>query len=1646
MQRRTMGEPIQPTPSPGTERPHKDAPPSTRPSAPKIYRDKAVTNRILWFRENVRMLVGISVSSIVLLIVAGVLMITFVRRDPVRYERRGDAALAQPKKDFQRAAVAYGTALRYAKFSKDKLRLMTKLADSFEASEPASPMEAFNHYQTVLALLEESVRVDPDNRQALNRLLAQYYRLANDGAGAELWDKLFDKSDQLLKTDPASIPARKFRGISQAARMSRLQLDEKTRKQALDDLQNAAASLPDDPEVNFYTAVWHIQAARTLRGQAQEEKSQKSVDAAVKISDAFLTAHPQDAQALLNSIRIYMEASVLRSEPALRAKAMDLAVTLETRLATDDKVSVCRELAALLRGVDMESVPGPSGMDVPRGILRAIALYEAAAARHPDQSDLLFELGQLYRQVGKITAAGEMFDRAGSVRKLKVAPSIIRDRNLFIMAKFEGISILLLRFEKERDPVIAKECLAEARRRFDDFRREAQASPAVDVLEGRLEYAAGNDWKAAACFDTADTRMDRRNPELGLYIGKTLVRLEQWTAAMNRLDAVFVNPGASHDIRMQTVKEMSKVLLRLQRIPEAFRLLQTLFKVAPGDPEVRVRMAQLLEEVARHPERVPIRESPDVLYWNAIQALKGPVEQQYPDAMRRLAVMLNAVGDPVTARRLLADAVRVEPANLDMLQQLLALEISTGLDQAARERIQNRLRGASDCPPVKMLRQALAEPSRTPLAARLPELVRCALQPNPFRREFEFAKLLRSAGQGAEADAAFIRAQALGPTEFSLLEDQFKTAMARRDWVAARRIIEIAIRYKVDSAFTLFWQGQVALEQNDFKSATESFSQLTSERPLYSEAWSALGDCHRLTGAAGVADGEYLKALELKQNNMTAILGRFFLHDFWKQADKGVEDLRQALYWDPDNLGLRLMLAEYLGRYGASQEAIAIRLDAMRQRPGDDDNRRSLAGLYLSNGKPEQARILLDSLIATDPNQRDTVRLQAFYFLVKGDIDAGRAVLEKYLEVCGAAATADDWLLLARYLRQSGRDEAAIAAYEKASAMGKDTRGGAALELAGWFQNKGQYDKAVEWYRKARNQSRNTDLYASVIDLLIQQNHLDEAEKEMAAWRAVVPDGGARQAMLGAVIAKERGNREEAGRLIDAAIRSDEANAMLYLVRAQINQADPSEPVQFRVKSDLEKALQLNPMLVTAREILVDWLINRNRVDDGLDHLRRLVAARPDAPSYRVQLARQYLRLKNSQRLEDLLRESMQKLPNLAVWHQFMAMLRRDQGRMPDALAELAKAYEIQKSPENLKDYAEVLVGSGKLEPAMALFKDNAKAVEASPVLLSLRARALTEAGKGFSAEEDAAKALALAVSEHAAMDEVCRNLQNVIAMKDLVRRLGDLRGKGNDNQIDLTLSKLKLNQQDVDGAIATLEAVRSRLTKKDPLLPGTLWLLGVSYYQKQQFSKAREAYEALLVLDPENSAALNNLSYLLAEDMKRPQEALPIAALAASKWQLQEIDRANVLDTLGRIQFLCDKLLDAEDTLKRSIQLQSMAVNNLHMAEVLFARNRIIEAMDAVDKAASLVPSTGGDASMLKRIDDLKKTLVKLQPRRPMSLKEMEATMGAPTPKKTTGTGAATTGTATTGTGAAAAVTGTPVKTTGTGAAGAAAPVARGK
>lgn len=1520
---------------------------------------------------NLRFLLLALLTAAILAGAAGAVWFFGIHRNSGRYEKQGDAAVA--KGDYQHAAGVYSRAIYYCRNPQQKVVLLMKNAETFLKVPVKTLQEGFFYFQNVLSLYDKVLDLAPDNREAASCLLRYHHQAAKEVGTDEAWQRLREKAAAIAERDPQNPEATRYLALALSALTVREKLDAHGRQQASQVLAKAIQAFPADTEVVGGYASWCLAEAALLGAAAEKSKAGKLQAEALRLVRAQVAAHPDQPAHRLTEARVLIELAVREKNEPLQKEALQVADELEKKLLADDQPEDTRALAGFLVLADRQRAAEDS--DVPRGVRRATALLEHVLAKHPDHLETLVDLAGLMRLQDKDDAAADLYAKAKADRPLSVSPSLLKVRNLQFLAAYQLLVLKLQAAEQCTAHAARAKLVAELTPDVETLRRDLPRAPEADYLEGWVAFLKDDLWLAAGKAESADARFDRRNADMGLLNGKILARLGLSGAAAKRLQALVTQNNAPLETRMEAGIHLVPVLLGLRQFDAAMDLCQGLMRVAPQNQRTRLLMATILTEVARTLNTVTPAKAKE-LRNEAANVLKPLVSTGVIEAVRRQAGLYLMAGDLDKARALLTEHAAAHPADIAVRQDLFILLVASRDATAATAALEQLLPPSIQNEAAVALRQALAD--KSPLLARSDLLLQLALEGDDLRRTLGLYRVFVATNRDADAAKTLARAGKLWPGEPLTVGVRFEDAMRRNAVDEAEEILKAAERGRVPSPDLKYWQGCLALTRNRAPEAVNRLTLAVNERPSFVEAIVQLAAAQRRQGDLGSAETLLTKALELKPDYLPALQERFVLLDARQDYTKALECVRQATTLFPDDQRLFLNYLDYLDRHGDRKQALELRSRLAAQYPAHEGNQRALALLHLEQKQPQLARAILEKLLQNKPDSLENLAAMANLEQQTGQVAAGAKLINDYLARRGAQATLPDVLLLARYYRQANQADDAVKAYGRAAGLQAPKEATVTLELADWYAAARRSDLAVPLYREALARAGDSRIYPPLIEQLVATKQLDEAQASFDQWQKSAPRTSG-VAHVEAQLLAARGKPAQARDVLDSAIKADAGNALLFLARAQLLAANESASSQAAVKGDLDRALQVAPGLAPAREMLATWFLLNNRADDAAEQLSRLVKQNPDVPAYRLRLAGVLRSQGRQEALEQLLTDSVARLPQVPDWHQHLADLHRMRNRPADAARELGKVYQLAPGPESLFAYAAALLDGKEAAKALAEIDKQPQLAQKTAPFAALRARALVGTGKGLEATAAFARAFDLAAGNPLAILDVAQQFRRVSTSADTVAFLEPRIASDTTGATALALAEVFVADNKLDKAVPQLESLRDKLKPDSPLTVTALWLLATSYGQQQLFDKAEAAYRALLKAKPDHVPAMNNLAYILAEELHRPADALAVAEKVATAVQPNDMARANVLDTLGRVQFLAGKHPEAENTLMQSIKVKSLSVNEMHLAEVLVARLRLPEAREHLGRARELAKAQT-DAETLKQIAAVNASLLRAE------------------------------------------------------------------
>lgn len=758
--------------------------------------------------------------------------------------------------------------------------------------------------------------------------------------------------------------------------------------------------------------------------------------------------------------------------------------------------------------------------------------------------------------------------------------------------------------------------------------------------------------------------------------------------------------------------------------------------------------------------------------------------------------------------------------------------------------------------------------------------------------------------------------------------------------------------------------------------------------------------------------GDQVRALRVVRSARQFVPNDTTLRHTWLNLEADVGDralalrLRRALAVDfPDDLNNALELAKLLSSSDPSRETM---IDAKGE-PLYSDQRWARMTIEERARAVEQARsdwskesdALLAKLTERLGNDLRLASLRATVFKDRGDVDGGERQLQAFLDEQTAAgkATAEMWIELARYQGKAAQTAKAIETLRQALPLQDPVNREVDRELGSMLMRLGRYDQALEHLNAvAQAQPDDTRVASQCVEAMVKLKRFDEAQTRLKSITDLQGEDVI-SILLVASIAQGQGEallaegktaaaEQKFIQQRDAYLRAqalDPANAMPYLLHAQWF---VSEYARTQRTTALNDALGVLDTVEKIRSGLPEVSISRVGIfkvmgdqNAAVGELRRLLDRLPDQHNARRELAQIYVQQNRHDDAIALMNEGIRTNPTIGLWHEGLGdLLRVMKQDSAGAFASYSKADAIAPSPmlmakmmetglsletpdcrgllQRLEARREWLTTHAPLQEqyarVLSCLKRQEDAITALKQAYELRKQAIASA----SGEEGA-----VAQSE---ISQWFKALASVFAMPDVPGMVDasaaealamELTG-GNPSLWELrSLASVWISSGDME--LTRAIEVQTQAIAKCPPEEKELWNqmqgeLANLYYAAKRYADAATTYEKMLETNPAQPDVLNNLAYLLADELKNPQKALPLAERAL---QLARTNAA-VLDTAGWVYFLAGDNAKAMEYLRESVRTQRAAGTFLHLAEVQIKTNDINGARQSLDDASRLSPT----------------------------------------------------------------------------------------
>ncbi len=1457
----------------------------------------------------------------VLVMAAGGAGVYALKKSGGRHAKAG-AALAA-KGQIEDAYQSYGRAV-----SKDQTNVewLTAYRDLIVQTVPKTREELNKRYQLYLGTLRNLAAAQPGNPEPVMEYINELNdRSQRGGWPVEVTKAFVDDCESMLRSVPKDSEAAKtiqwYIARARHELSRRTQMDESQRIETRTMLEQVLADDPGHYEAKMYLAMWHLDEAEQMFRMGLKQREDEERAESARLFEELLREKSDNLTVrVMDLARRVSEVGRTVTDPVARRAGLDGLKPIAQEALEVFKKTDAEELELRVLEGSRTMIPRVLGVDASR---QMVEVAEKAYLKDQENPWLGLSYARLLMDAERFDDAIGVLDPLIAADPLPVSLEAVMQPVAQTSALAERVDAALFAAERSGDREL---WLKRADTYLAEFERLAGAGDKVPVLLRRAKVSMMNDRFAEAVRDLSEleTLGLGGSAEVRYMLSVALQRQGNLGGAKEKLESLIDDNQSS----VQVVTALADVQMRLSEYDEAEETLRDALVSYPGE-------AEALQERL-----------------NAVMAAKGEGTDVSPVALALVeSRKLRMDGDLEGAAKVISEAMKAHPDDVRLTTELIEITLVSKNRTEAKRMADAALAKWPDEERIQELE----------VYARVADENEAALEWIQKSAKTDLERALRRygvygrMGDAAAAERELAAAEKADPENAQVIAERFERALGTKNFEQARQYALKAASKNLDQYNGELFKGRLELAQGQYAAAVATFKAATDKIPHNPGAWSLYGDAQLTKGEVDGAIRSYAQAVKLRPGD--ADFAQRYARAL-ARVGRGPEALAamdELLRISPQRGPAYDLWLELQGAYGDRDSAMADRAKAFERDPSDANNAVMYYTLLLEEKQWDTAGAVLERLRADETVGALTLAdMEAKLLGEQGRVDEGRAVYEKYLAGMGAQARTADYIAFGRYLESKNLTDGAVEMYRKARDAQEPGKFEGDFALSTYFMTRGSnLTSQVRSLRAAGNDAEADKLDAtrsglleeavaslqsilsksgeqaegdiglqirrSLAAVMTDLKQFDKAEPIIAriAQQAPDKDNDLQVLLLRSTIATQKKDLREARRLLDIACEKHPGNFEPLWERILLNKDDPA--LASVVEQDLTKITQLRPGMTEAWGMWFDIYRGQGRVNDALSAIRRGIQANPEVRELRRFLVAQLIDLNRNEEAQQVAYEGTQLKSDKAFWYQTAGELYARGEQWRQALQMFDSLYTLDKTTFNLVSYLDVILRQptpdrGTVQRLLGELPADDE-LDLRSVMVAARGRAFFKqrersqklAQRGFVLCEDSWPSMAYWLGQ-AAMSEgsVERAMMLAETFKPTVEQVIPLMILGG-NQLMATGSK----PADVLSRLTILDTVELDDVSKFELLK----LRAKLHYLMQEYPKAAALNKEAIDINPESLEVANDLAYLLAEDMHKPEEALPYAEQAVRLAP----NSPTVLDTLGWVYRALGRMEDASRTLEKA-------------------------------------------------------------------------------------------------------------------------------
>jgi tetratricopeptide (TPR) repeat protein len=1483
-----------------------------------------------------------------LLIMAAIVVILKLSRDPQKCIADAQAALALAEPDYKTAEKAYGRAFAYAKDVNLKIDILFKLAKMYLDS---------NEWPKAAGCWNRIINYDTKNIKARLALLDYSYQLA-DAGNWTVWKDVESNVSELIDKELDTSP-RMYRIKGQAlvdlVKHGQMTDKEAAIKDAIEILQKTNQDEPNNVDVYRYLADAIMQQGEILAAKGVLDAANNARQEAVKILIKGVENLPDEPQSYINlyNTRLIEARTNPDKYKELESNLIDLTEKFSNsalpyfamvQLYKVNQEDVDKAIAAVGKAIELD---------------RQNVSYAAAAA------DLYYRRYSISKNGGDFQKAINIANEALSfpdsldipgprarisfinryalhtfladcfVERAVDAPDGQPEKSKWIeSAENETHQISQLLGSAENPYVIMwRGRLLLAKGQINDAIVQMNAAYEIltasgqsqgDVQLGRLSYELArvlrDSSEIGAVIQFYSTAVKNglyySKPEMLLDFATVLAFMRDWQGVLDAVDFFETN----------FAKNEKSTILRIGAYIGANMLDQAqelLDKLSIEDPNtIRLKIALLNNKLAR-------------AEWEPTRDANGQERQLQP---RESYEQLKAERDVITKERgdLRSKLVSLGAANLAE-QEIVDVCIEyVSKEQIGRSQklVEDFLLAHPNSVNIKVYQLMLAEPAPANVPPeRLDQLKVKAVESldEPLRRAVLLGQFYQAKGQKDKAVEYYQQVLQLEPNNGSAIASLFDIAISDNDLKQAEKLAETARQNNIDLCEGEFFKARLAFARKEYQTTIEKINNCLEKRPVFSQAYLLRSQANAALEKESDAIDDVKKAYDL--NPLDGIIARTFAYLLYNRNQKlgasaSADQLTEAknaliaaIRANPMDFNLQSFYAEYMGDTDP-QRAIAICQQIQKTRPSIE-NSLILGRLALKaaeqNKVESQKNVYLSA--AEDAYKKA-------YELAPTDIRVLQAYSEflratgKTDEAGGILAGRND--LLWRFYIRSGKVEDAQQLLEKLYETNpKDVNTIRGLILVS--KTKRNQAETLKYIDELLKIDKSIDNQIIEIESYLETGLVDNAQTKLDSLCERYPDEP-RVMFLRAWFLARQGKLEDSLKLANRSLEVDNNNPQAWRLRGQINLA----------LNNLNQAiddLQKSKAIRDDSEVRIDLARAYIRTGREEEAITELKVAVDEQGSYvgRNMLEEIYIKTGKYDRLEKFYNETMGAFPNDVYWYNQAGELALFQKEFEKAFhlfdAAFQNSLKINSESPDAHAFDGRFIALFEAKKYDQLLAEATKHLEGPLATIAYTRMAVVKAQTGDknTAVQYFHRALEKAGTNESFIIRTLQYMSQTVGSDETMKWCNEkLLSQPDSLAVNLAMFNLSKTAGDYNKAIAFIDSCIRIAADNEQLRIN--YQLNKANILNEAFTKTADKtyleqvikeYESILQKLPTNISILNNLAYMLAYTGMDVGKALEYAERAYNA----KSNSPEVLDTYGYVLLKSGKAKQADEFLQRALQ-----------------------------------------------------------------------------------------------------------------------------